>query len=421
MKGKIRSLLFSVLCLSLLFSLSGIAFAQEKIIKIGTLFPLTGPAAVSGQNCQAAVEAVVEVINNKYNIKGFPLADKQGVLGGYKFVVVAADHQGKPDVAKSEAERLYNQEKVFAIIGSYNSSASKPASAVAERMKRLFLCGASSSAALTERNFKYFFRTAATDSIESKEFADYVVYMNKDKKANIKTIGFIYENSEFGKHAAEEGKKAMAAIGLKVVADVPFTVGATNMNSEVQTLKAANPDLVLGAALGGDYSLWVRTMKQANWLPKMVLNYCTGYQSPAIAKELGADGDYFMGGMGYSPELALKHMKLAKEVEAVYKKKTGFPLDSDSIQEAVVMHVLAQAIEKAGTLDTEKVAKVLRNNTFISPLSLSGKVDFVPGGQNEKALTVITQIKGQKYGTIFPLNYSDAEVVYPIPAWNKRK
>ena len=176
MKGKIRSLLFSVLCLSLLFSLSGIAFAQEKIIKIGTLFPLTGPAAVSGQNCQAAVEAVVEVINNKYNIKGFPLADKQGVLGGYKFFVVGADHQGKPDVAKSEAERLYNQEKVFAIIGSYNSSASKPASAVAERMKRLFLCGASSSAALTERNFKYFFRTAATDSIESKEFADYVVY-----------------------------------------------------------------------------------------------------------------------------------------------------------------------------------------------------------------------------------------------------
>ena len=128
-----------------------------------------------------------------------------------------------------------------------------------------------------------------------------------------------------------------------------------------------------------------------------------------------------MGGMGYSPELALKHMKLAKEVEAVYKKKTGFPLDSDSIQEAVVMHVLAQAIEKAGALDTEKVAKVLRDNTFISPLSLSGKVDFVPGGQNEKALTVITQIKGQKYGTIFPLNYSDAEVVYPIPAWNKRK
>ena len=97
MKGKIRSLLFSVLCLSLLFSLSGIAFAQEKIIKIGTLFPLTGPAAVSGQNCQAAVEAVVEVINNKYNIKGCPLADKQGVLGGYKFFVVGADHQGKPE------------------------------------------------------------------------------------------------------------------------------------------------------------------------------------------------------------------------------------------------------------------------------------------------------------------------------------
>ncbi|MDR1943193.1 MAG: ABC transporter substrate-binding protein, partial [Synergistaceae bacterium] len=275
-------------------------------------------------------------------------------------------------------------------------------------------------AELTERSFNYFFRTAATDNIESKEFIDYIDYLNKNKDAGIKTLGFLYENSEFGKHAAEEGKKAAATIGLNVVADVPFTVGATNMNSEIQTLKSANPDAVFGAALGSDYSLMVRTMKQTSWAPKIFINYCTGYQNPSINKELGSDGNFFMGGMGYSPEIAEVYMRAALPAQEIYRGKTGFPLDSDSIQESVCLHVLAQAIEKAGAVDTEKVVNILRTETFPSPLSLSGQVAFSPGGQNNKAFTVITQIVDQKYRTVFPENYADSEITYPFPAWDKR-
>ena len=100
----------------------------------------------------------VEVINNVYEDIEVPLAGKAGLLEGYKIELVHADHQGKPDVGKSEAERLFNQEKVYAVIGSYNSAVTKPASFVAERKKKIFMCGCSSSAALTKRGYKYFFR-----------------------------------------------------------------------------------------------------------------------------------------------------------------------------------------------------------------------------------------------------------------------
>ena len=83
-------------------------------------------------------------------------------------MLVHADSQGKPDVGKAEAERLINQEGVWALIGSYNSSVSKPASFVAERAKKIFMCGASSSAALTQRDMKFFFRMAPTDETESR-------------------------------------------------------------------------------------------------------------------------------------------------------------------------------------------------------------------------------------------------------------
>jgi branched-chain amino acid transport system substrate-binding protein len=84
------------------------------------------------------------------------------------------------------------------------------------------------------------------------------------------------------------------------------------------------------------------------------------------------------------------------------------------------MFTLAQAIEQAGSLDTEKVAEVLRNSEFESPLSMSGKVAFAPGGQNLKAQSMITQLVDGEYRRVFPPNLAEAEIVYPMPAWNNR-
>ncbi len=420
MKSRKLIAVFSVFVMALALWVPN-APAADKVLKIGVIFPLTGPVATAGQRCVAAVETAAEVINNAHPEFNVPLAAQEGILGGTKIQLVVADHQGKPDVGKSEAERLFNQEGVWAIIGSYNSAVTKPASAVAERMKRIFLSGCSSSAALTERGFNYFFRFAPTDKTESHEFVEYIQWLNQNQNAGIKTIGLIYENTEFGKHAADEGKAAAKDAGFEVVADVPFNPGATNLNSEVQTLKAKNPDAVFGACLGGDYTLWVRTMKQMNWLPKAALNYCTGYQDPKIAQQLGPDGDFFMGGTGYSPEIGAKYMPDVAAVEKIYSAKVGgVPFDSDAIQEAVALLVLAQAIEKAGALDVEKVAQILRSETFDSPLSLGGKVAFGPGGQNMKATSIITQLHGGKYMPVYPESYAEMAATVPMTPWDKR-
>jgi branched-chain amino acid transport system substrate-binding protein len=395
--------------------------AADKVIKIGTLYPLTGAVATAGQRCKAAVETAVEVINNAHPELNVPLAKKAGLLDGYKIELVHADHQGKPNVGKNEAERLYNQENVYSIVGCYNSAVTKPASFVAERKKKIFMCGASSSAALTKRNFNYFFRIAPTDEIESKEFVELLHFLEKDQGAEIETVACIAENTEFGVHAMQEGEKAAKEGGYDVVETIPFSPGSTNLNSEIQTLKAADPDAVFAGCLGGDYTLWVQTMKQMNWLPKVALNYCSGYQDPVIAEQLGQDGWYFMGGTGYSPEFADLMPEVAG-VENIYKQKTdpSVPFDSDSIRVAVAMFTLAQAIDQAGTLDTEKVAEVLRNSEFQSPLSMSGKVAFAPGGQNMKAQSMITQLVDGKYRRVFPPNLAEAGIVYPMPAWNNR-
>jgi len=424
MRGRLGKKFMTLTVVALLVGMvaCGAAYSEEKVIKIGTLFPLTGPVALAGQRCKAAVEAAVDVINNSYPDIPVPLAAQEGILGGHKIVLVHADHQGKPDVGKAEAERLYDQEGVFAIIGSYNSAVTKPASLVAERRKKIFMCGCSSSAELTKRGTRYFFRMAPTDETESIEFVSFVKWLNETKGTDYKTFGVIYENTEFGKHAAQEAEKAIEDAGFQYVADVAFNPGATNLNSEVQMLKGKDPDVVFGACLGADYILWVKTMKQLSWLPKVSLNYCSGYQDPLIAKQLGSDGDYFMGTTGYSPELA-ELMPAVAPVEEIYKTKIDppVPFDSDSIQEAVAMLILAQAIEKVGSLDTEKIVDALYANEWDSPLSLGGKVAFASGGQNIRAMSTITQLIGGQYLRVFPEEFANTEPVVPMPSWDQRK
>ena len=142
-----------------------------------------------------------------------------------------------------------------------------------------------------------------------------------------------------------------------MVAEAGFTPGATNLNSEIQTLKAKNPDAIFGAALGADYALMVRTMKQGQLPPEgrdQLLHRLPGSDHREAA---GQDGDYFMGGNAYSPELAAKYMKDVAPVEAIYKQKTSVVFDGDAIQEAIALNVLAQAIEKAGSLERRRSSR----------------------------------------------------------------
>lgn len=64
------------------------ALAAEKVIKIGTIFPLTGPVALAGQRCKAAVETAVEILNNRHPEIKVPLADKKGWLQGLPWLSV---------------------------------------------------------------------------------------------------------------------------------------------------------------------------------------------------------------------------------------------------------------------------------------------------------------------------------------------
>ena len=142
--------------------------AQTSEVVIGVIYPFSGASAQIGVDAQKAFETALEIINKNYDFD-LPLAKGEGLpgLGGAKIRLVFADHQADPQKGRAEAERLITQEKVCAIIGTYQSAVAVTVSQICERYQIPFISADNSSPSLHRRGLKFYFRAAPHDEMFS--------------------------------------------------------------------------------------------------------------------------------------------------------------------------------------------------------------------------------------------------------------
>ena len=217
-------------------------------VKIGVIYPLTGPGAAVGAELRSALELAVDIINNGApGVIDLPLAGGKGLpnLKGAKIKLVFADHQANPQTGATEAERLITQEKVVALVGSYNSAVTATASQVAERAGIPFLNPESSSASLTARGFKWFFRTTPHDDLFVHNAFEFLKELEAKKGIKPGAVATLNENGLWGTETTKLQAKLAPEYKLNLVKQVLYPAKTTQLTSEVQTLKAAAPNLVL--------------------------------------------------------------------------------------------------------------------------------------------------------------------------------
>ncbi|MGH7433754.1 MAG: ABC transporter substrate-binding protein, partial [Candidatus Methylomirabilales bacterium] len=270
----------------------GLAAAQAQEVVIGVLYPMTGPVAQIGIDARNAINVALDIINNRHDLK-LPLAAEAGLprLGGAKVRVVVVDHQGKPDIGQAEAERLITQEKVHALFGAYFSSVTNTASQVAERMGIPFLNAESSSPALTERGFQWFFRTSPHDGHFSLVMFDFLKDLEQRKKLKFKTVAILNENTQFGSDSAKVQEEFAKKYGYEVVARLPFKTGSPSLDAEIGRLKAANPDILLPSLYTSDAMLFTRAAKNLDYNPRLIVAQDAGYTDPKFVAEMGKEAE----------------------------------------------------------------------------------------------------------------------------------
>src|SRR6187551_2369312 len=188
-------------------ALCGVAAAQDQVVKIGHVAPLSGPQAHYGKDNENGVRMAIEDLNAQ-NV----------VIGGkkVKFEIQAEDDAANPKQGTAAAQKLCDA-KVAGVVGHLNSGTTIPASKVYNDCGIPHVTGAATNPDLTKPGYKTTYRIIANDLALGAGLAFYAADTLKLKK-----VAIIDDRSAYGQGVADIFKKTAKEKGMTVV-DEQFT------------------------------------------------------------------------------------------------------------------------------------------------------------------------------------------------------
>lgn len=393
------------------------ARAQTSEVVIGVIYPLSGSSAQIGVDAQKAFETAADIINKNYDFK-LPLAKGEGLpgLGGAKVRLVFADHQADPQKGRAETERLITQEKVCAVIGTYQSAVAVTVSQTCERYQIPFLSADNSSPSLHRRGLKYYFRASPHDEMFSKAMFDFFDAMKK-KGTKIETLALFHEDTIFGTDSSNAQIKLASERGYKIVADIKYRANSPSLTAEVQQLKAANADVLMPSSYTTDAILLVKTMAELGYKPKNIMAQDAGFSEKALYDAVGDKLEGAISRGSFSLDLAEKRPMVGL-INEMFKAKSGKDFNDYTSRQFMGLILMAEAINRAKSTDGEKIREALAATDLPGDVTIMPwrRVKYDEMGQNNDADPVLLQYVGKKFVTIAPEQVAVSEAVWPMPS-----
>ncbi len=390
--------------------------ADPPDIVIGSVLPLTGTVAQTGALLRTAQELAVDLVNGHVSYP-LPMVGHSGLphLGHARIRLVFADSQGKPDQARSAAESLITQDHAVALIGAYTSSTTATASQVADRYGIPFIAPDSSGATLHLRGLHWFFRTTPHDGTFAENFYQFLNDLSRRTHASLKNVAIVGEDGLFGTGAGDAEEAAGKKAGYTIVTRIAYPATTTEVNSEVQRVKTANPDVVMIASYLPDALLFMRTFKQQNVHPKMILAQDAGFIDANFLKTVGPDADGVFTREVFS--LNIKNRNLGVPlIDALFRTRSnGKSLDGNTARDIMGLLVLADAIDRAGSTKPDAIRTALVNTSIPGDRTLMPwtRIHFDANGQNDGGRGIIEQAQNGVYQTIWPFDIASKPPVWP--------
>ena len=396
----------------------GVPAQAADAVKIGVIYPLTGNAASAGQSARDAVHLAADIVNTAYpDLKNLPLGATAGLpnLGGAKVELDEADHQGNPQVGQQQTLRLITQDHVAAMLGSYHSSVTLVATAVAERQGVPYLVADSVAANITGRGFKWTFRTTPFAPDFAKAYAAFLTDLNKSGR-KIANIAIVNENTDYGTSVAASVVEAAKAANIVVAAQIAYSANSSDVSAEVLQLKTLQPDAVIFVSYTADIILYFKTMKNLDYLPPVIIGDDAGFSDPSFVPNVG---DLAQGAVNRSAFDIGKPGTNSYLVDQMFKAKYGRDLDDTSARWMQGFFVLADAINRAGSTDPDKIQAALRATDLKADQLMIGYngVKFDDTGQNTLASTFLIQLQGKEYVSVWPADRATGQLQLPMKGW----
>jgi ABC-type branched-subunit amino acid transport system substrate-binding protein len=427
--GRCARVVCGLLVGGLLLAVGTAAGAQEKTIKIGVIYDLTGPFAGGGSE--------LHYDGAKIMIDWF---NAHGGIDGYKVDAVYADAQSKPDVAINEAVRLIEQEKVDMLLGFYSSAECVPAAARIEEFKKfMWITTCIASPVLADRHLHYVFRPQPYGTqwglASTAMLAAYSKpQLGKDPKDL--RVAIIHEDGPYGTDVAKGNAMGAKQAGMQVVLDEGYSVTAPDLSSLVTKLKRARPDVILHTGYNPDISLFLRQAREGGLRFDALIGHGAGYTDyNKIKSSVGNDANYFFDvdpiSIWETNQKALKPElpPMIKMVGDAYMKlKPDTVIMSPHLGMAAsntyvfLYDVLPRAITKYGGITADDLRQAAMDTDIPDGGTMLGfgvkfeGPDAAMSGQNDRAYPVVIQYIDDKSYVVWPKAQQQREPVLKLPA-----
>lgn len=368
---------------------TGLSAVAADTVKIGVLVPLTGKSAADGGRLLRAHRLAVEQINAAGGIAS---------LDGAAVELVVADTRSRPEIARSEAERLISRSGVAVILGAWSSAATIPSMQVAERYRTPFIVTSAVTDKITEQGLEYVFRVAPKGRWAAADVVRFIRFLQA-QQVPIDKVAIVYEDGPFGQTVSRGYREILAREGIAIVAAESFKTGSPNLSTQAAKLKASGADMVLGVAYVDDEAVLLRAFAAQRYRP-----YFLGYGGGHVHPTLLQLGELAEGTFGIVEWMADIRKDASANFVAAYRAAYGEAPLSNAAQAFAATHAAAHAVARAGSAEPQALVAALRSLRIASgPASLlpGDVLAFDENGQNRVG-NVIAQVLDGQFVTVWP-------------------
>jgi len=365
----VLSFLRSLICIGVAMAIltTTMALADAQTILVGSVFPKTGLAAVEADTIRQAVELAAEKIN------------MSGGLLGRQVELVEFDNQSTA-IGSRQAAIEAVQAGVLAVVGPTWSSHAMAMASVLQEAKTLMIAATASAPGLTDVG-DYIFRACYTDKLQAEVLANFAL---RDLKSSRVAILHIAQDV-YSQGLANLFSEHFTQSGGTVVAQEPYLLDAMDFSIQLQKAAVFNPDLIFVPGYARDAAVIIR---QARLM---------GLTMPL----LGGDGwsisdTYPMSTLSQGDNYYVSHWSIgiqtpeSKTFLRLFKER--FPGQFHNLNPGAAcgfdaMNLLAEAIRRAGTTETDSIRTALVSIQGFQ--GVSGTISFGPNRNPEKPLALI--------------------------------
>jgi len=384
---------------------------SQDTITVGAALSITGKYGTNGKHTRRGYDLAVSLVNEKGGVS----------VGGrkYKLAVKYYNDESNPVLAGKLAKRLIAKDKVRLLLGPYSTSTTAAVAEVAEKYKVPMVQANGASLSLFDKGYRYSFAVLSSADRYLPGALNLAAEQSNKQGVDPSTlkVAIAVEGDSFSSDLRQGVLADAKKFNMSVVVDETLPRDFGDMTFILDKVKSSKADILIVSGHEKGADLAIRQIKEQNVdVPMLAMTHCEGAD---VHGKYGLNADYTLCATQWANTMTYKGRWFgdSNHYDRMFKAEYGYEPPYQAAESSAAVLVLADAIERAGSLDRDKVRDALAKTNIET---FFGWIKFDAAGKNIAKPMILRQLVQGRYLTVAPSGFAQHKVVYPRPKWSER-